>query len=117
MKTLKESIFDEKDNMVKIDNDVHVNSIKRVWDKNRNKDWNIVKDYFGRDLNIGDLVYSMQFGYIGVVEEIDTSGREIHVFCKYVSGYEIHDPDYPNHYILIPQSCTKEFIKVITAKK
>lgn len=117
MKTLKESIFDEKENDDKLDNTVHVNSIKRAWDKNRNKDWNIVKDHFGRDLNIGDLVYSIQFGYIGIVEEIDTSDRDIRVYCKYVCGYQIYDPDYPSSYILIPKSCTREFIKVITTKK
>jgi hypothetical protein len=117
MRTLKESIFDEKENEDKLDNTVHVNSIKRAWDKNWNKDYDIVKDFFGRDLNIGDLVYSMQFGYVGIVEKIDTSGREILVSCKYVCGYQIYDPDYPSHYILIPKSCTKEFLKVITAKK
>ena len=30
MKTLKESIFDEKDNMVKIDNDTHAKSILKT---------------------------------------------------------------------------------------
>lgn len=117
MKKLIESIFDEKENENKLDNTVHVNSIKRVWDKNWNKDLDIVKDHFGRDLKLGDLVYSIQFGYVGIVEEIDMSGREIRVWCKYVCGYQMYDPDYPNNYILIPQSCTKEFIKVITAKK
>lgn len=116
MKKLIESIFDEKDNLVKIDNDVHMNSIKRVWKKNENNAWNSDKDHFGRELNIGDLVYNMQSNHIGVITNIYKEDYSTRVSMNNLVN-DWNDDDMTCNLILIPKSCTKEFIKIITAKK
>lgn len=117
MKTLKESIFDEEKNISKIDNEVHINAIKRNWKKNEHNDYNSNKDHFGRELNIGDVAYSMQFNYIGVITNIyKENGTTMIAMDNLVNNWR-EDDDYANNHILIPQSCTKEFLKVITAKK
>lgn len=118
MKALKESIFDERENEDKLDNTVHVNSIKRAWKKNENNyAWESNKDHFGRELNIGDVAYSMQFNYIGVITNIYKEKDSTMISMNNLIREWGEDDDYANNYILIPKSCTKEFIKVITAKK
>lgn len=117
MKTLKESIFDEEKNISKIDNDVHVKTVQKTWLKNENNDWDSNKDHFGRELNIGDVAYSMQFNYIGVITNIykERGGTMIRM-DNLIHGMGGDDDNACKH-ILIPQSCTKEFMKIITAKK
>ena len=117
MKTLKESIFDEEKNMSKIDNEVYINSIKRTWKKNENIAGSTNKDRFGRELNIGDVAYSMQFNYIGVITNIYKEGGATMITMDHLTREWREDDDYASNYILIPKSCTKEFIKVITMKK
>ena len=117
MKALKESIFDEKENEDKLDNLVHVNSIKRAWKKNENIEWESDKDHFGRDLNIGDIAYSMQFNFIGVITNIyKENGTTMITMNNLVNNWN-EDDDRASNHILIPKSCTKEFIKVIITKK
>lgn len=117
MKTLKESIFDEEKNMSKIDNEVHINSIKRAWKNNENNEYGSNKDYFGRELNIGDVAYSMQFNYIGVITNIYTERNITMITMNNLIRKWREDDDCASNHILIPQSCTKEFIKIITTKK
>lgn len=117
MKNLIESIFDEKDQTDKLDNTVHVNSIQRAWKKNENGEYNSNKDRFGRVLNIGDVAYSMQFNYIGVITNIYKERNITMISMNSLIHEWREDDDCANNHILIPQSCTKEFIKIITAKK
>ena len=116
MRTLKESIFDEKENEDKLDNTVHIKTAQRAWKKNENNAWNSDKDHFGRELNIGDLVYNMQSNYIGVITNIYKEDYSTRVSMNNLVN-DWNDDDMTCNLILIPKSCTKEFIKVITAKK
>lgn len=117
MKALKESIFDEKENEDKLDNTVHVKAIQKIQSKNENNVWISDKDHFGRELNIGDVAYNMRFNYIGVIPDIyEENGTTMITMNNLVNNWNEDDDRACNH-ILIPKSCTKEFIKVITAKK
>lgn len=117
MKTLKESIFDEKENIDKLDNTVHAKTVQKAWEKNQNNEYGSNKDYFGRELNIGDVAYSMQFNYIGVITNIYTERNITMITMNNLIRKWREDDDCASNHILIPQSCTKEFIKIITAKK
>ena len=117
MKTLKESIFDEKENIDKLDNTAHVKTVQRAWKKNENAAWDSDKDHFGRELNIGDVAYSMQFNYIGVITNIYKEDYSTMITMNNLANDWGEADDRACNHILIPKSCTKEFIKVITAKK
>lgn len=116
MKSLKESIFDEKENMDKIDNTVHIKAIQKAWLKNVNAVWISDKDHFGRELHIGDVVYNMDSKHIGVITDIYEESGTTMITMNNLVGEWSGETIASNH-ILIPKSCVKEFIKVITAKK
>ena len=116
-KNIFEEIFDVDNNLSDIDNTVHIKSIERAWHDIK-PDWDKFEDHFGRALNVGDVVYSIQFGYVGVITNLyHNKHKEARVSADRICGCFIDDDDFPFNYILIPKSCTKEFIKVITAKK
>ena len=100
MKTLKESIFDEKDNIENVDNTVHIKSIERAWHDIK-PDWTKFEDHFGRVLNVGDTVYSIQFGYVGVITNLyHTKHNEAYVSADRICGYHMDDDDSAYNYIL-----------------
>lgn len=119
MITLKESLFDEEKNMEKIENDTHTKSISKTIKKYRNYSYDECIDRFGRELKVGDVVYNTQYNYIGVITEIINPGKvfDFEVVMKNLTSDSIIKPSGANNHVLIPKSCTKEFIKIITSKK
>lgn len=73
MKTLKESIFDEKNQMTNIDINATLNMIGKFQSKNFSYDANKVQDCKGNIIEKGDVVIfsnGIQI-YLGIVTDID----------------------------------------------
>lgn len=120
MKTLRESIFDEDSNLEKVEKDAYIRQISNVWN-NVKSSQNLFKDRFGRDLNIGDLVYHMSCPDLGIITNFNNPANDsyniIDCSVKSIDGIHELDAESPHLLILIPKSCYKDLLKILKTKK
>lgn len=110
MKTLKESIFDEKDNLKNID----TNTIFNLIQKYRKTQTGVPKklhDNLNRPINLGDLIlYSNGIGiYVGLVINLDEDTNEVFMsWNKEKNGWWVH----ADRCLKINKNALNEIIKI-----
>ena len=119
MKSLRESIFDEENNLEKVEKDVYIRQISNLWD-NVKSNPNKFVDRLGRDLKIGDLIYNRVSNDFGIITSLNNPAldqyNKIDVTSFSLDRKYEHDPGDPNNMILIPKSCYKELLKILKTK-
>lgn len=119
MKSLRESIFDEKNNLEQIEKDVYIKQLSNLCD-NIKVNENVFKDMFGRDLKIGDLIYNTVYHDFGIITSLNNPAIDSYnkIDCSAITLDKKYDHDLvrPGCMILIPKSCYKELLKILKTK-
>ena len=92
MKTLKESIFDEEDNLKNVETDIAFNLIQK-YRKTQTKSPKKIHDNLNRPINLGDLIiYSTGLNIeIGLITNIDEKNNTVFMARdKENNGWWIH---------------------------
>lgn len=112
---LNESLLDDEDKILKdAEKNVYIKKIRNIFDKANNDLSNIseAKDYFRRDINIGDLILyvpgSLDFDAHIVKEIIKNSAGD------YYMVLDNGDRKFCFECILIPKNRLKDFLNIIS---
>lgn len=112
---LNESLLDDEDKILKdAEKNVYIKKIRNIFDKTNNNpaDLSEAKDYFGRDINIGDLMLyvpgTLDFE-AHVVKEIIKNNAGDH-YVVFNNG----DRKFCYEGILIPKNRLKDFLNIIS---
>lgn len=118
---LKESILDDENILIdELEKNVNIKTMVNLFQKGSNlckKDGSV--DKFGRELNVGDLVYCPDHDFVGIgvitnikkpglIYDVDFTIKTMHT-NKLIQSYN-------SSLILIPKKYYKEFIKIISEK-
>lgn len=112
---LNESLLDDEDKILKdAEKNVYIKKIRNIFDKTNNEpaDLSAAKDYFGRDIHIGDLMLyipgTLDFETHVVKEIIKNSAGDHYVV------FNNGDRKFCYEGILIPKNRLKDFLNVIS---
>ena len=115
MKNLKEllsdvdeSLLDDEDKILKdAEKNIYYKKLKDVCDKYKYQMG--CRDYFGRSLHVGDIVFAKTTKpHVLIIEKLDNIGAMW--FIKDTTGGEFE----ARHVILIPHNELKDFLEIIT---
>lgn len=115
MKNLKEllsdvdeSLLDDEDKILKdAEKNIYYKKLKDVCDKYKYQIG--CRDYFGRSLHVGDIVFGKTLmPHVFIIKKLDNIGAVWH--AEDASGQEFET----RHLILIPHNKLKDFLEIIT---